>query len=617
MKIPHDTGRKSGFTLIETLMVVAVIAIFAGGAIVMINSAQQSAKQAKLNKDVTTINAAISTFVANGGDLTGVATADDVLLRIKSRAKDDQEDQLVGVRAGFLDPRIKPVGQSAAQGASSAPRAVWDATKKRFIVKTSGAAGIREFVIDETQADKEDPEYERKLVLEYSKKGNDKWVWEYADHNTAGNSGPGNLPPAGGTPTTPGPFGNPTALQLDPPIVSPPGGNYAMVDYDGLQATVSNPNPVGVSELFYSVVPGVWERYTGPIPIDPGTDLETQAVTIDPDDWSDSVTTLDEYRTNPEKLDIDAQFAQSRYNYESLGGSPMTPPSTSPTLADPGDVTLVNSADIPTRFQNDTVFEIRWTFDGSDPLTSATALIGDPFSGGFPGQDIPFGIDDWGSGSTMDVKVVGKSLNPNIVTDSDVMSYPLGIQRTQLPAPIVEVDNFASQITLKHDPANSTIPLGARIYYMDDGSDPGIASDGEPVTGTLYGGSPISPSATATVVARTYAPVSYMQWFIPSPSASGTVAVVGSDELYVGGEFSAGGGFRNVARLAPDGSLDSAFNPGAGATPGSVVGAVQSQGGAGVLAGGNFETMNGVVRYGLARLAFDGSVDTGFDADLQ
>ena len=611
-----NSPRTAAFTMIEVLAAVALIAVLAGGALFMISNSVEAAKERKLAKDVVTLNAALSTFLANGGSLDGASSEAEVIERIKTRAEDDQADQLVGLRSGLLDPRITPVVQSDTEASSSKPRVYFHKSKQRFVLAHSGPIGVKEFVLDEQRADDPEVEHERKITVAYSKKGQDKWVWEYGDHATAANSGPSNLPPGGGNPTLPGPFVDPTAVQLDPPEVSVPGDNYPLTDYEGLEVTLTNPNPPGVSEMFYSVIPGVWERYGGPIPIAPGVNLEAQATTIDPDAWSNSETTLDEYRTGPVQLDIAAAFSQSDYDYVSLGGSLVPGSYPPPPTAAPGEVTLENEAEIPDRFENSSTFEIRWTMDGSDPLTSSTAITGDPFSDGFPGQAVPFGIDDWGAGNTLPIKIAAKSLDTNILTDSEVIENPLGRVQLQLAAPLLSVDTFAGEIDLALDSSGGQMPTGARIYFTQDGSDPGVAGDGEPLAGTLYSGTPIKPASSVTVTARTYAPVAYMEWFLPSEAADESITVLGSDELYVGGEFSAGSGMRNIARLAPDGSLDSGFNPGAGASAGSVVGAISAQGGAGVLAGGNFDSMNGVARLGIVRLLFDGSVDTGFNADL-
>ena len=70
---------------------------------------------------------------------------------------------------------------------------------------------------------------------------------------------------------------------------------------------------------------------------------------------------------------------------------------------------------------------------------------------------------------------------------------------------------------------------------------------------------------------------------------------------------------RAIARLNPDGSLDPAFDPGAGIGPGDVeIHSIAAQADGRVLIGGNFLQVSGVPRNGLARLNPDGRLDTSF-----
>jgi len=83
--------------------------------------------------------------------------------------------------------------------------------------------------------------------------------------------------------------------------------------------------------------------------------------------------------------------------------------------------------------------------------------------------------------------------------------------------------------------------------------------------------------------------------------------------ILIGGDFSKVNGIsRNgIARLNSDGSLDMSFNPGTGAS--SDVGSVALQPDGKVLIGGNFYSVNGTSRYGIARLNSDGSLDENFN----
>jgi uncharacterized delta-60 repeat protein len=104
--------------------------------------------------------------------------------------------------------------------------------------------------------------------------------------------------------------------------------------------------------------------------------------------------------------------------------------------------------------------------------------------------------------------------------------------------------------------------------------------------------------------------------FTPGLGANGAVwavAIQTDGKIVIGGEFTTVGGIaRNgIARLNADGSLDEEFDPGAGAD-GSVNAIVIQSDGALVI-GGEFGTVGGLARSGVARLHSDGAVDAGFD----
>lgn len=89
--------------------------------------------------------------------------------------------------------------------------------------------------------------------------------------------------------------------------------------------------------------------------------------------------------------------------------------------------------------------------------------------------------------------------------------------------------------------------------------------------------------------------------------------------VLIGGEFkSIGGVARNgIARLAGDGSVDSYFDPGAGLPdPGRTdsIRCVGLQPDGKILVAGGFSTFNGVARGNVARLNPDGSLDTNFNS---
>ncbi len=103
--------------------------------------------------------------------------------------------------------------------------------------------------------------------------------------------------------------------------------------------------------------------------------------------------------------------------------------------------------------------------------------------------------------------------------------------------------------------------------------------------------------------------------FDPGTGANGLVlaaAIQTDGKILIGGGFTSyNGTSRNgIARLTADGSLDSSFDPGAGANPVHSI-SIQSDGK--IIIGGTFHSYNGTPCHFIARLNEDGSLDPTFD----
>jgi uncharacterized delta-60 repeat protein len=124
------------------------------------------------------------------------------------------------------------------------------------------------------------------------------------------------------------------------------------------------------------------------------------------------------------------------------------------------------------------------------------------------------------------------------------------------------------------------------------------------------GGTPIN------AIARLNSDGSLDSGFNPGLGANGTVyalVVQGDGKIIIGGDFTAVNGntnFNHIARLNVNGSVDSTFNPGSGASDSVRAIAVQPDGG--ILIGGLFTSVNGVGLNHIARLNSNGSVDPNF-----
>ena len=123
-------------------------------------------------------------------------------------------------------------------------------------------------------------------------------------------------------------------------------------------------------------------------------------------------------------------------------------------------------------------------------------------------------------------------------------------------------------------------------------------------------------SSSRTNVARLNSDGSVDTTFDPGPGPNGVVlamAIQNNGRVVIAGAFNQVGGVdRNyIARLNADGTLDTGFNPGFGAN--GQIRAIALDDNGGILIGGDFTVVDGVLRNHVARLKADGSVDKIFD----
>ena len=544
----RSTGSDSAYTIIEVLLTSLCVGVLVATAVLIVSGMSRATKDQKLTHDVRTLNAAVAFFIANGGDLEGADTPGEVIARLGTSASAHQADQLVGVRSSVLDHRVTPLMQTPAEGATTEARVLWDVTKKRFVIRYGGHTGVKKFVFDESKPPIQ-AERDRDLVIAYSKKGKAKWIWDFNDSPTTAKSIRGidtqdNPPP---------PIRS--ALDLKPPIVSVPPGNYPLTDYEGFKLSLRDPNPQGTGEMMYSINGQPWVSYRRPFPIDPGDELRTQTVSLDPKNWRNSPIEEGDYATTPVQLVTSLSFPSQRYTYVTLGGTLEPGSYAAPPQALPGRLELGNPASIPLQYQNSDVFGFNWIQQNSaGPSSRPTLNTSDPFKDGFPGQDILLSLDDWGSSDTLEVSAIARSHNPNIVSDSERTKTVLTATRIQLRPPLVEIAGADDKdkdkkkkkgkgkskdelVTISLQKDFGDVPFGARIFYTTDGTDPGVRPDGEPESTQEYTGPFELEKDMDEIIARVYAPSLYQHWFIPSEPSSSPSTVTPPSVGLVGGHI--------------------------------------------------------------------------------
>lgn len=368
----------SAFSLLEGLIVIAVVGILSSVAVISTGGINESAKASKLESDVSSLNSAIKIYLANGGDFSGVTDPQTVIDKLKTRRSDSSAERFAGLRSSMLDKRLAVVMQSPTEATTSRTRAVWDAATSRFIVKKSGANGVSYFRLDDGMA-AIDYGTETREASPIDLNPNDGWVWTYSDSNPldspsptsititdpgattsssgsgstgtgstgsgtgssgtggssgSGGSGSGSGSGSGGSGSGGSADGGGSGGDPSPPLPSRlrrpnfnPGNAYHAASSFPLFVSISNPNSSAVSYIEYRVGSGSWQSYTGsPVKILPNQRLQAKAKTIDSANWRDSSTRSRTFRPLVENFEGNSDT----YWYNPVGGTNLVHEITTP-----------------------------------------------------------------------------------------------------------------------------------------------------------------------------------------------------------------------------------------------------------------------------------------------
>jgi choice-of-anchor A domain-containing protein/prepilin-type N-terminal cleavage/methylation domain-containing protein len=509
--------RAAGFSLIEILMAIAVISSIAAGALLSISGVSESAEATRLDRDVRVVNGAIRAYLLNGGTFLASDLSDPakVLAKLKTRASADSARRLAGLRGSMLDERLTFELQSEEEAVSDGERArfVADRLNPRFVIERGGPRGIRRFVLDAEMAKQDFGTEERSVTMKLAK--NDSWVWDYQSSSPSP-ARPASIPVATNvasiTPTV-----SADALQLNPPVFSVKGGTYPLLQFD-MPVDLINPNPANTSYILYSIDGGAFAQYNGqPITVPPGASVAAYAVSTDPDDWADSAALAKEFKANIVPLGLALAVPHPRVTYAAMGGAMIPGTVAAPASAEPPILTVTNLHQIPVSYQNSDSFALRWTYDGSSPLKSATAVSGSAFSGGFEKQVVPIGLANWRGETTITINAIAQSLNPNAMSDSPVVSGVVTVSPMELRAPEIIAAASGDAVTIAPKTEFGDTPAGYRILYTLDGTEP---EEGNGITYTGPINVPSELFVHKDLKARVFGPTGYSGWFVPSPSAT-------------------------------------------------------------------------------------------------
>ncbi|MCB1204860.1 MAG: choice-of-anchor K domain-containing protein [Verrucomicrobiae bacterium] len=248
------------------------------------------------------MNRSIISYRASGGSLSGLSDPREVLAALKSKVS--ASARLPGFTGSTIDERLSLTLNAQGGGSSSGKSAFWDATAQRFVVADSGnGPAIGRFILDDNAIPAQDTERKVSPPLLYGSQNS--WVWDYSE--TAATAPPGSSSmPVGevpdSTPTPPAPPSNTPLVQtpLTPPQYSLAGGTYPITSFN-LNLSLSNPNPPGASDLYYSVDYGSWQLYSAPLTVSPDSVIAAQAIAVDTT-YSNSARVERTYSASPANL---------------------------------------------------------------------------------------------------------------------------------------------------------------------------------------------------------------------------------------------------------------------------------------------------------------------------
>lgn len=287
--------RNAGFSLVEVMITLLVIAVLSGVALTSFGISGESSSQIAVQGDAIMINKAIQSYIASGGSLEGITDPRAVLAKLKTKPTEAQAATIAGTSGPFVDLRLELKPATSGNPVSL----IYHPEKTSFKMVT-GSAGVVTNVNEElakVPIATEDRHVSLALASE------DKWVWDYAD--VPNPARPPAFRPLEQRPS-PLPSSTPAAFNtapLTPPKFSIPGSQLGPLDYPKT-VTLTHGNPAGAADLFFRVNGGEWSRYTAGItlPIAEAVKIESYADTLSPDDWSASAMAVVAFTFKPGQL---------------------------------------------------------------------------------------------------------------------------------------------------------------------------------------------------------------------------------------------------------------------------------------------------------------------------
>ena len=169
--------RRAGFSLLELVITIALIGVVASVGVALIADDSGSAKTAKLESDISTLNQMVALYTTDGGSVAGLTSPQAVLDKMKRIRPQAEWQQHVGAASGrLIDVRLRAL-TTTQPSPDGTPRAVWNRTKQRFELTTGPGSAVSGFYFDESLAGTDFGSEKRaksNVSFNSSSKG---WVW--------------------------------------------------------------------------------------------------------------------------------------------------------------------------------------------------------------------------------------------------------------------------------------------------------------------------------------------------------------------------------------------------------------------------------------------------------
>ena len=534
---------------------IGILGLLATVAVPLVSGVPDAAKKRKLEQDVAIVNNAIDSYLASGGDAANL-TSDNVISALKSRVTGGVLAEMTGPRGPFLDTRVITNSTDFAWSALFTT----DPHPRFYVAKSTNGV-----VFDKGPATAVGGVAERPDAARPS------WLWTYGEASAPAES-EAFVPLAvdSGVAST---NAAQAAVTLGAPIISPSSLTANLWAFPK-QVTIANTNAEGSSRVYYKIGNGNYTLFDDtPFSVDPGASVAAVCVSLDPSRYYNSAASYASYSVIPLALAVRID-APASVTYAQAGGlmqglDQMSPAQATITLEDtanllngnPDNLLSDEAGDdkyIPGSYVKSVNFTVRYTTDGSDPLTSQTAQTAAAFNGYFSPVAVSLALAAWGTNSVLPIRAAAVAVNTNWFLSSPVVSASASINPTALPSPTITpgADRFVTAIPVTVSNSTTNVPVGMLSYYTTNGSTPAAGSGVSFATAASFSMGPLAYGATGTVKAAAYGPTDYSRWFTASSVNSITysgpnyTAGTGGGVLITGGTFANNSAIRGSVIVA-------------------------------------------------------------------